>query len=189
MNLKKTKAVISICLYGFFLILVGCDNKFPIKPDLLIGKSKREVIALSMEFAERNNSNKVNFAAQNAFLGHRVRYLLTTVTEDVGMSAARKINVKGSLTLKYKSYPRSELAVTVISDGGVSREAFTVGGSGSSFAELDFSDFCPEDSGCRSLSLPEKNPCFKEKQIVISGEKFCSPIGIISLEYGCKIRR
>lgn len=80
MNLKKTKAVISICLYGFFLILVGCDNKFPIKPDLLIGKSKREVIALSMEFAERNNSNKVNFAAQNEY-GHFENYYYSSKSQ------------------------------------------------------------------------------------------------------------
>lgn len=49
------------------------EKGFPLHPDVLLGKSKNEVIALSMEFAERTSSNEVRFAAKDDY-GHFCEY-------------------------------------------------------------------------------------------------------------------
>ena len=55
------------------LLLVACEKEFPLHPDVLLGKRKNEVIALSMEFAERTSSNEVRFAAKDDY-GHFCEY-------------------------------------------------------------------------------------------------------------------
>ena len=49
------------------------EKGFPLQPDVLLGKSKNEVIALSMELAERTSSNEVRFAAKDDY-GHFCEY-------------------------------------------------------------------------------------------------------------------
>lgn len=75
------KDMLVFCFFSIILsFLVACDKKFPLDPSILIGKSKHEIIALSMEFAERNNSNKVNFAAQNEY-GHFENYYYSSKSQ------------------------------------------------------------------------------------------------------------
>lgn len=62
------KTLVAYCLFGM-LLLVACDNKFPLNPDILLGKSKNEIIALSMKFAKRTSANEVNFSLKNKY-GH-----------------------------------------------------------------------------------------------------------------------
>ena len=68
----KNILVISL-IYTALLFLVGCDKEFSLDPDILLGKSKYEVIGLAMALAERTNSNEVNFAAKNKY-GHYENY-------------------------------------------------------------------------------------------------------------------
>ena len=66
--------IIVFCFAGFVLsLLVACEKEFPLHPDVLLGKRKNEVIALSMEFAERTSSNEVRFAAKDDY-GHFCEY-------------------------------------------------------------------------------------------------------------------
>ena len=124
-----------------------------------------------------------------SFLGHRVRYLLMTESDDLAEPGKRKLNTPHTLTVKFKSYPRSCFDVEVMSDGGKNREDFHIDGSVVEFYDLNFSSFCPVNTETVTVSLPEKNGVFTEKQICIKGEKHACPIGIISLEYGYRIRR
>ncbi len=123
------------------------------------------------------------------FLGHRVKYLLMTPDDDLDSPGRRKLSLPNTLTVRCKSFSRSAFDLEVIFDGKSSCERFHIGGSDGDFSDLDFSDFSADAAKTTTLTLPSKNAIFTEKQICIRGEKFASPIGIISLEYGYKIRR
>ena len=64
---------IEICPKDYGSMRDACEKEFPLHPDVLLGKRKNEVIALSMEFAERTSSNEVRFAAKDDY-GHFCEY-------------------------------------------------------------------------------------------------------------------
>lgn len=84
MSNTETRRNIFLAVVALFLTVAaftGCgrnvgnnsEKGFPFHPDALLGKSKNEVIALSMEFAERTSSNEVRFAAKDDY-GHFCEY-------------------------------------------------------------------------------------------------------------------
>lgn len=88
-----SKRMLFSCV-GFLCLLlaVGCEKEFPLQPDALIGKSKKEVIALTMAFAERTSNDEVNFAIQNPN-GHFENYYYRTPIEAEQAGRLQKSNV------------------------------------------------------------------------------------------------
>ncbi|MBR5680454.1 MAG: hypothetical protein IKX19_07340 [Clostridia bacterium] len=89
-NTKKSRNLFFAVVAVFLSVtaLTGCgrseennsEKGFPLHPDVLLGKSKNEVIVLSMELAERTSSAQVRFAAQDDH-GHFCEYPYSSKAE------------------------------------------------------------------------------------------------------------
>ena len=117
-----------------------------------------------------------------------IKCVASTVMDDCGLATLRKSTSSGSLTVKFKTFPKSEADVFVSTDNVTHKPLGTIALSEFSFADLDFSSATMLTSPSATKSIPETERGWVEKKITISTERFRSPIGIYSIGYRYKIK-
>lgn len=123
-----------------------------------------------------------------SFVGHAPKYVLKTSLDDCGIPHLTKNTVKKSLIVKAKSYEPDSILCEVKSDGNdpVEVALFPAGEKG--FDDFDFT-FSPwYKNRYVSTALPENEKRWVEKQIILSSDKFASPISIYSITYRYTIK-
>lgn len=118
-----------------------------------------------------------------SFDNHAVRYLIKTAYDNCDIPHLTKSTVKHSLVIKIKAYTSSEITVEVGREGKDYRELSSFPGSEFCFTELDFGNISLDVGDYHTLPVAEREKGWVEKQISISSDRFCSPLGIYSLTY------
>lgn len=116
------------------------------------------------------------------------RYAVKTKLDNCSLPHLSKDTVRSSLTLKLKSFTNSRITLEVGTDRGSYKEVGRIGGGELSFTDIDFSSFTFESRDTETLPFKEKEKRWTEKEIAISSEDFCSPIGIYSIAYRFTVR-
>ncbi len=123
-----------------------------------------------------------------SFASHAPRYALKTKSDACDLPYLTKSTVRGSLTVKCKSYLRSLVTCEV----GTEKDGFSAQlefpGGRFSFAELDFSALASSAADYATVPVPEAKRGWIEKVISLYSEQFCSPIGVYSINYRYKVK-
>ena len=118
-----------------------------------------------------------------SFAGHTPYYIIKTALDNCGIPHLTKNTVKNSLVIKAKSYSSNVIDCEVCSDN---RDAVYVGSFPPYYESFDDFDFMVEPwyaSRYTSVSLPENEKKWIEKQLTLLSGKFASPISIYSITY------
>jgi len=114
---------------------------------------------------------------------HAPRYALSTVSDDGGVPDLTKDTVRGSLTLKCKSFGTGEIILEVGTDKRGYSEVAEFKDVKLNFEDLDFANIAFFGESRLSVPFGEKERGWVEKQISLFSEKFRAPIGIYSISY------
>ncbi len=114
---------------------------------------------------------------------HAPRYALATKRDCCDIPHLTKSTVKGSLSVKCRSYTSSSMLLEVGTDRAGYREGVFLPGASFAFDTLDFSATTLDNSPYFTLSFREKEKNWIEKQIAVYSEGFREPFGIYSLSY------
>lgn len=123
-----------------------------------------------------------------SFAGHAPRYVIKTALDNCEIPHLTKNTVKKSLVIKSKAYEPDNIKCEVVTDLS---DPVTVGflpGASIGFDEFDFDNPPWRVSQYSSVSLPEKEKKWIEKQIILSSDKYCAPISIYSITYRYSIK-
>lgn len=123
-----------------------------------------------------------------SFDNRPVRYAVKSAFDNCGIPHLSKDTVRGSLTLKIKSFSKTNLTLEVGTDRGAYKEVETLSGGELSFTDIDFSCLPFENKDSQTLPFKEKEKRWVEKQISVYADAFCSPIGIYSMAYRFTVR-
>lgn len=110
-----------------------------------------------------------------SFDGHAAEYAVVTNPDDCGLPMTEKASVGESLMLKIKTARRTPLTVSILTDGeSESRQRIAIPPSekGSAYT-----------GGFQRITVAERIHGWTEKQIVIEGKEFDSPIALSSLVF------
>ena len=163
-------------------ICVFNNDKRGVAPDSIKESEGYDQDVYAMDMANRIHPSFYSFA------GHAPRYEVRTALDNCGIPHLTKNTVKNSLVIKARAYISNSIKCEAVTDRG---DRSTVG----YFPAVDvgFDNFSfdtpPWTSGrYTSSALPEREKRWIEKQIVLSSEKFCSPISIHSITYRYQIK-
>lgn len=119
-----------------------------------------------------------------SFDSHSPGYLMVTPNDDLGFPCQKKHTSSNSLCVKLKDFGKSRLTVSVKADGRRMDENVVQYGS-LDFSALDFEAIidCKTSEAFTLNHAPRGWIC---QQISITGNDFCSPIGVYSMSYRCK---
>ena len=132
-------------------------------------------------------SNKIH-PEYYSFNSHAPTYVVRTALDNCGVPHLTKNTVKNSLVIKAKSYTSDAIACEVITDGNdpVSVGSFPAASVG--FDDFSFISAPWYVSRYTSVTLPEHEKRWIEKQIALSASSFESPISIYSITYRYTIK-
>lgn len=163
-------------------VCVFNNDKRGVAPDEIKNSSDFDSAAYAAEMSDKIHPIYYSFA------GHRVKYEIKTALDNCGIPHLTKNTVKNSLVIKARSYTNRSIRCDVITDRG---EKVTVGTFPS--RDMGFDDFSFDTplwyvGKYTSSALPERQKRWIEKQIVLTSDKYCSPISIYSVSYRYEIK-
>ena len=123
-----------------------------------------------------------------SFAGHAPTYALITRLDDCGVPHLTKNTVRKSLVIKAKSATGDSISCEVKTDNRDSVHIGNFPAVSGGFANLDFSAPLWNTGRYSSVNLDEKEKRWIEKQIILSCEKFASPISVYSISYRYTIK-
>ena len=184
---SPAKVFISHGKYLFFAtesgdVCVFNNDKRGVAPNELQGLDEFDSEAYAAEMSDKIHPIYYGFA------GHAPRYEIRTALDNCGIPHLTKNTVKNSLIIKARSYVCDSIRCDVLTDRG---DVTTVGrfpAINTGFDELSF-DTAPWVAGkYTSTSLPERQKRWIEKQIILSSDRYCSPISVHSISYRYQIK-
>lgn len=123
-----------------------------------------------------------------SFAGHAPRYIVKTALDDCGVPHLTKSTVKKSLVVKAKSSSSDVIRCEVKPD---ERDPVYIGSfpaAGGGFDDFDFSAPLWYTGKYASVALAENEKRWIEKQIILTTDRFASPISIYSISYRYTIK-
>ncbi len=115
---------------------------------------------------------------------HAVRYSVTTPMDNGNAPYLTKSTVKKSLTIRLSNRSRESVSVSTSIDGGQMVELCSIPMGEIDFEDFDFGTLTMICEDFESLSIPENQRKWVEKQIRVYTEQFKSPFAINSISYG-----
>lgn len=123
-----------------------------------------------------------------SFVGHAPKYMLKTPVDDCGVPHLTKNTVKKSLVIKAKATLPDTIRCEVIADAEDSVHVGNLPPASVGFDEFDFSTAPWYVSRYTSVALNENEKRWVEKQIILTAERFASPISVYSISYRYTIK-
>ena len=123
-----------------------------------------------------------------SFAGHTPKYVIKTSLDDCGVPHLTKSTVKRSLTVKAYSTKGGAIVCEVKADNGAPVYVGAFPDVGNDFSDLDFSYSPWYVNRYASVSLPENEKRWIEKQIILTSQCFASPISVYSISYRYTIK-
>ena len=122
------------------------------------------------------------------FENHAPRYAMRTVMDDGGIPDMTKSTVKGSLTLKCKSFGKSNLVCEVGTNKNGYREMAKLEDSMLNFEDFDFNTLSFFIEQRITVPISEKEKGWIEKEISLYSNKFRAPLGVYSIGYRFRLK-
>lgn len=163
-------------------VCVFNNDKRGIAPDYL----KNDPNFDAQEYA-KEMGNKIH-PYYYTFDSHKVRYVIKTALDDCGIPHLTKNTVKKSLVVKARAYYPDSITCEAVTDKGKSVYVGSLPYADTDFGNLDFDSSVFTAGRYTSTALPEKEKKWIEKQIILSADKFRSPISVYSITYRYTIR-
>lgn len=123
-----------------------------------------------------------------SFVGHAPSYVIKTALDDCGIPHLTKSTVKKSLVIKSKSHTPYAIRCDVKSDENDAVYVASLPAASVGFDNFSFSNTPWNTGRYGSVSLPENEKRWIEKQITLSSQSFESPIAIYSISYRYTIK-
>ncbi len=123
-----------------------------------------------------------------SFDHHPAKYVIKTSLDDCGIPHLTKNTVKNSLIVKAKSYAANSIKCDIVTDSQDSVHISSFPTAGTSFDDFDFSDMPWNVPRYLATALPEKEKRWIEKQVILSCDKFASPLSVYSISYRYTIK-
>lgn len=123
-----------------------------------------------------------------SFAGHAPRYALVTPYDNCDYPHLTKSTVKGSLTVKFKTYSRGEINLEVGTDTESYKQICKIPSAALSFSDVDFGGLSLASRDAVTVSIGEKEKGWVEKQISLFSEQAYAPIGIYSIAYRFRVK-
>lgn len=122
------------------------------------------------------------------FQFHAPKYVIKTSLDDCGIPHLTKNTVRKSLVIKAKSYIPEAISCEVVTDGTDETYIGNFPYSETGFDEFDFSSMPWSVSRYTATALSEKEKRWIEKQVILSSEKYGSPLSVYSISYRYTIK-
>ncbi len=123
-----------------------------------------------------------------SFAGHRIISTMRTALDNCGIPHLTKNTVKKSLVIKASSTSGGSIRVGVKTDLGDERTVAYIPNEDVSFSSLRFDGNLWNEHKYMSIAVKENEKNWIEKQIILTSDKFKSPIGIYSIVYRYTIK-
>ena len=117
---------------------------------------------------------------------HAPRYALLTPSDCCGLPFDKKSDLPPALALRLKGFPKSSLLVETRYDGGEFIASGRISSSIFNFYDLDFDAHSSSSEECYTEIIPKRRVGWKEKQISIYSDEFCSPFGVFEICFAYK---
>ena len=158
-------------------VCVFNNDKRGIAPDRVMSSPDFDAEEYAASMADKIHPDYYSFA------GHAPGYVIKTALDNCGIPHLTKSTVKNSLVIKAKTYAPDSITCHIATDksDGDYLDVFPP-------AEVGFDDFSFDSpiwhtSRYSSTALAEREKRWIEKQIILSSDKYCSPISIYSIAY------
>lgn len=158
------------------------NDKRGIAPDFI----KHEAGFDEKEY-EKTMGNKIHPYFYD-FDSHRINCVIKTALDDCEIPHLTKSSVKKSLVVKAKVYQPDSIVCEAVTDKGRSVYVDSFPRADGDFGSFDFNSPLFATSKYTSTALPEKEKRWVEKQIILSSDKFRSPISVYSITYRYTIK-
>jgi len=122
------------------------------------------------------------------FADHRISCGALTVWDDCDTPFYTKSTIRGSLSVKLKTFEDSKITVYVETDSDGQKKLAEIPISRFSFEDVDFTTMTFSPSGSVTVSIPESEKGWTEKRLLLQSDTFRAPFGIYSLGYRYKLR-
>jgi hypothetical protein len=123
-----------------------------------------------------------------SFAGHAPRYALATPYDNCDIPHLTKSTVKGSLTVKFKTYSRGKINLEVGTDTESYKQICEIPSAALSFSDVDFGGLSLAARDAVTVSVGEKEKGWVEKQISLYSDQANAPIGIYSIAYRFRVK-
>ena len=114
--------------------------------------------------------------------------MIKTSLDDCGIPHLTKNTVRKSLVIKAKSYIPEAISCEVVTDGSDETYIGNFPYSETGFDDFDFSTMPWSVSRYTATALSEKEKRWIEKQVILSSEKYASPLSVYSISYRYTIK-
>ena len=163
-------------------VCVFNNDKRGVAPDFV-----REAPDFDEDVYQRSMGNKIHPYFYD-FASHRAHYTVKTALDDCGIPHLTKSSVKKSLVVKARAYYPDAISCEVATDrqDGIPVASFPYASGG--FDDFSFDEPIWATGKYTSTALAEKEKKWVEKQIILSSNRFRSPISVYSITYRYTIK-
>ena len=117
---------------------------------------------------------------------HAPRYALLTPSDCCGLPFDKKSDLPPALAIRLKGFAKSSLLVETRYDGGEFLACGRISSSIFNFYDLDFGAHSSSSEEYCTEIIPKRRVGWKEKQISIYSDEFCSPFGVFEICFAYK---